>query len=103
MQDQINLSSARARKARLARRIGSFGYKLTFTIGLLLLAGFIALYAGKDIHYAYLSLAVALICLIFSLWYKRDLSNIPTKDGDLTDRLSADVLSRLSQKTAPTH
>lgn len=93
-----NLLSLRARKARLARRIGATGHKV------LLLAALIAAVAGgmayylKYYHLGYLLIAVAIVCIMIAAWYGRDLKPLAPDDKDINGRLSGDLLGALSTK-----
>ncbi len=97
-----NLLSLRARKARLARRIGKTGHKI------LLLAALIATVAGgmtyflKYFHIGYLLISVAIICVMIAAWYDQELKSLSPDDKDLNGRLSGELLGLLSTKTALT-
>jgi ATP-dependent Clp protease ATP-binding subunit ClpC len=98
----LNLQAARAKEARLGRRIGKTGY-----LALLILAGgagtgaLAAAVVGKH-RVALLLSALAVAAYLPAIWWKRQLSVLPrmkTKsqagDVDLTNLLSVDVLARL--------
>lgn len=94
--DTLDLGSLRARKARLAHRIGGTGYKLL--LGLMAVGGVlgIACFALHLSHLAYLAISLALICLMLAIWYHQDLAVLPADGPQLTGRLSGDILSRLA-------
>lgn len=94
----IDLNSTRAKKARLARRIGSLGFKSLLLIVLLTSGAAIALGITHHGRPAWLALAVALFGSLLALWYKRDLAVLPADGNGLTDQLSGDVLARLNPK-----
>lgn len=97
-----NLLSLRARKARLARKIGETGRKVLLLIALIgVVAGGMTYYL-KYYHISYLSLAVAIICVMIAAWYDQDLKPLPADGRDFNDRLSGDLLGLLSTKSALT-
>jgi ATP-dependent Clp protease ATP-binding subunit ClpC len=108
--DDIDFSSIRAQKARLAARIGKNKYDALMAlvgifgagaIALLLLnsTGSISSSGGSATMLAYVCAAAALACYMPAAWYKHDLSQLPfdmhKADPSLTDRMSGDLLSRL--------
>lgn len=98
-QASLELSSIRARKARLGKRIGKNGHAIFIT--LTIVSGVIAsLAAFAHIHHApAVLLSLGLISFMLAQWWRHDLETLrPTPKDGLTGRLSADVLALL-----PTH
>lgn len=97
--NEISLNSLRAQKARLAKAVGSTGYKLIITLVFLLLIAVGVLAYAKHLRLAYFLAAAAVACLVFALWYKRDLAVLSPEGPGLNDRLDATVLTSLDAKT----
>ncbi len=91
----LDLSSERARKARLAARFGRSGLQvLQFGMGaFLLLAALILLFESS--RFAYLALSLALICYSLATWYSRDLKPLAPTGDSLDERLSGEILGLL--------
>jgi ATP-dependent Clp protease ATP-binding subunit ClpC len=92
-----DLSSVRARHARLARRLGRSGYGMLAGMSLILFSfGVICLFV-PFMRIAYFSFSAALLCFIPAAWYKLELKPLPIRPGtgqdQLTDKLSADILT----------
>jgi len=92
-----NLQSLRAHKARLAVTVGTPFYMVLlcgwFAFGALAVGAFVA---GERPQAAYLSIAVSLLCFMGSMWYKHDLRPLPVDGKALENRLSGDILGKLS-------
>lgn len=98
----IDLMSLRARKARLAARIGKHGYEALLLFALIFgVFALFMLYTGMS-RVGYLSLAAACMCYIPAAWYKHDLSQLTPAQDSLTGKLSGDVLARLRPGTTLT-
>lgn len=92
--ETLNLTSARARSARLGKRIGRNGYLLLACIasGAILLG--IGLVAAK-IHFGYSLLGVGLLVFMPTLWWRYYLQSVPPIDKSLMGRLSSECLRLL--------
>lgn len=99
----VNLSAVRAQKARLRARLGkaSFNVVQSGMIVSLLLTPVIII-SGTRPQAAWLSAALGLACFMLSQWYKHDLATLPPGPHslDLTNRLSGEVLERLTPDLA---
>ena len=98
---ELNLNTARAKKARLAVRIGKTGLQILVILAVILTVAAVTLFITHNEKLGYLSLALALICAELALWYKRDLTNLTANKKDLTSRLAGDILGRLDPKQTP--
>ncbi len=92
----LNLSSLRAQKARLAVAFGKAGFQtlLGGAAAFAMLALAIALV--EPLRFAYLAGSFALLCYALAAWYHYDLEPLPPTGNRLDDRLSADVLGTLN-------
>ncbi len=99
----LNLGSRRARKARLAMRLKKGGYLAWATIGVV--TGLAALYLllVESSQFGYFALAVALLALMWVVWFKAELIKLPPKypGNSVDDLLDADFLAKLSQPVTP--
>lgn len=95
MKALLDLSTRRAREARLGKTIGKTGAQTATVVALLGLAGSIALFIAKQHRYAYLLATPTLIAAMTSSWWSRQLSHVPIESGGLVGQLSGDVLARL--------
>jgi ATP-dependent Clp protease ATP-binding subunit ClpC len=95
---QPNLQSLRARKARLGHTVGKSGYQILCVVLALLVVGVPVLYIEQFMQFAYVAAALALVVFMFIAWYKLELKPLPVQGDQLDNRLSADVLSRLTAK-----
>jgi ATP-dependent Clp protease ATP-binding subunit ClpC len=97
MNEALSLDSMRARKARLGRYVGKKSWRvLQFgTLGYAVVAGLLA-WEGERL--AYLATSLALICFALAQWYQKDLSALPVRGNSLDERLSGEILSRLSER-----
>lgn len=99
MNNEIDLNSERARKARLAARISETSYTISLLVCITLAAVCIALYLIHLTHIFYFVLTIALMLAMVLIWYKQDLTKLPPTGRLINDRLSRAVLSKLSKKT----
>ncbi|HUD05603.1 MAG TPA: AAA family ATPase [Candidatus Saccharimonadales bacterium] len=96
MDHGIDLKSVRARKARLASKLGKSGLILLAGFAGVLSIGAPLIFIDHNHKAAYLLLALADISLMLAVWAKRDLyDSPPVKNEGLQGRLSGEVLSRL--------
>jgi ATP-dependent Clp protease ATP-binding subunit ClpC len=100
MNPTIDLSSLRARQARLGSRIGKNGYQILIAAGAIFLIAGVALSYFSGPRLGLVLFALVILCWMPAIWWKRYLSLLPASDKTLTGRLSFDVLSRLKPKTA---
>jgi hypothetical protein len=91
-----NLHTIRARKARLARRIGKTGYQVLLLFALIFVVAGAALYFIHYVHIAYPLVSLAIISLMFAVWYDQDLSPLPPEGTLLEERLSGDLLGAMN-------
>lgn len=91
-----NLLSLRARKARLARKIGPTGYKVLLLIALISVVAGGMTYYLKYYHFGYLLFMAAVICVMIAAWYDQDLKPLRPDGTDLNGRLSGDLLGLLN-------
>lgn len=96
--DELNLSSQRAREARLGKRIGKLGY------GLLMFSAVVtAAVAGwgvwQEINQAYILFTVAVLFFMLAIWWHWQLSVVPPTGRLLNQRLSKEVLASLPSKS----
>lgn len=101
--NNFNLGSLRARKARLAAKVGFVASPITEAIGVLLLTlGFFG-FLQPDLHrLGFLAISVGLLLAIAYLWIKRDICNLPaspTPQG-YDDILEPKLLGEFSEGTA---
>lgn len=91
----VDLNSPRVKEARLAKKIGPFGFRLLLvsSLGTGLIAAALAFTA--DFSYACYTASLALLLGIPAIWWKRQLSILPATSNDLAGCLSPDVLVRL--------
>ncbi len=97
MNETLSLDSLRARKARLGRYVGKKSWRV-LQLGTLGYATVGALLAWEGEHLAYLAMSLALICFALAQWYQKDLSVLPVHDTSLNERVSGEILGRLSQR-----
>ena len=94
----IDLRSTRAKKARLAKKLGKNSYAVFLLFAIVILIAAIFLYIDQYLRLGYILLALSLLLILISIWIKRELLDLSPSGQDLTNRLSADILSRLNQK-----
>lgn len=95
MSQSINPSSQRAKEARFGRVIGKTGY--TICVSVTVASAGVSLFGLiTGFPFALTFLGLSLLALLPALWWKRRLSVLPPKGETLDDRLSYDVLIRLS-------
>lgn len=96
----LNLQTLRARKARLARRLGKHFYTTVMYGAYALAIIAISLYflgtSASIKQVGYLVGFVSLVWCIIGLWYRDDLAALPPDGNDTVGRLSGDVLGRLN-------
>lgn len=97
-----DMKSLRARKARLARKIGKTGYKLLLLTALVAIAIGGILYYLKYYQFGYLLIAVAITNLMVAVWYDQDLKPLPPDSRTFNDRLSGELLGLLDAKAVLT-
>lgn len=103
MKPIIDLSSARARKARLSTSIGAGGLKLALLVVLLFAVAAAWLFFSGIGRGGYASLAVALLALMIAAWYHYDLAKVPPSKNpqQLDDIIEASLLARLRPQLTP--
>jgi ATP-dependent Clp protease ATP-binding subunit ClpC len=94
----IDLRSTRAKKARLAKKLGKNSYAVFLLFAIVILIAAIFLYIDQYLRLGYILLALSLLLILISIWIKRDLLDLSPSGQGLTNSLSADILSRLNQK-----
>ncbi|HUY85172.1 MAG TPA: AAA family ATPase [Candidatus Dormibacteraeota bacterium] len=95
MSELIDLGTARAGQARLSKAIGRTGYRILMVSGSMAAAAAVALGLTSGPRYLLLLAALALVCYLPAVWWKRQLAVLPPTGNDLSGRLSVDVLARL--------
>jgi ATP-dependent Clp protease ATP-binding subunit ClpC len=95
MQNTLNLSSIRAKKARLGHRIGRVGLVILGVSAFVLIGLFIYLLSKHENHIIYLLLAGGLLCSVIAIWYEEDLAVLTPQDSTLTGSVDHQVLYRL--------
>ena len=97
-----NLQSLRARKARLARRLGKHFYAIYMGGAVLWAAIAIAIYflsvSESWKRAPYFIGFVSLAWFMLALWYRDDLTKLPVSGQTLDERLSGDILGNTTQK-----
>lgn len=93
---QLDLHSERAQKARLSNSIARSGYQAFLGMGVVLAAVAVLTFIYGISHVPYICLAVALAFAMPAAWYRFELSKLPPTGRGLTERMSAEVLARLS-------
>ena len=94
----IDLRSTRAKKARLAKKLGKNSYAVFLLFAIVILIAAVFLYIDQYLRLGYILLALSLLLILISIWIKRDLLDLSPSGQGLTNILSADILSRLNQK-----
>lgn len=100
MNSQVSLTHVRAKKARLASKIGKFGYRLLVT-GLVLLALCSTVAFLAEPRLGWWLAALALLGFMVAAWYHYDLAVLPPSGDDPETLLAGDVLARLPQSQTP--
>jgi hypothetical protein len=93
MQNTLNLSSIRAKKARLGHRIGRVGLVILGVSAFVLIGLFIYLLSKHENHIIYLLLAGGLLCSVIAIWYEEDLAVLTPQDSTLTGSVDHQVLA----------
>ncbi len=92
----LDLQSIRAKKARLALKIGKKGGRLIIaTLFVLIILSAVLLIATSSYRITYLSSALSLVVFMFFIWYKEDLSVLKPTNKSLEGQLSKSVLGVL--------
>jgi len=98
----LDLYTVRARKARLARKLGKHFYTVYMYGALVWAVVAIGLYSlGPTAAWqraGYIVGFVSLAWFMLSLWYRDDLASLPPSGKDIVDQLSGDVLGRLDPR-----
>jgi ATP-dependent Clp protease ATP-binding subunit ClpC len=102
MQNELDLKSTRAQKARLASKIGPTGFAILLIIGLTIVCfGFLLLLIHLN-HFPYILMSLGLAFITAAIWYHQDLLVLTPTGKDLTNQCDATVLARLNEKTSQT-
>ncbi|MBI5906715.1 ATP-dependent Clp protease ATP-binding subunit [Candidatus Saccharibacteria bacterium] len=102
MSVELNLSSRRTKKARLANRIHGIVWMVIVSLAAISGAGGVALVVQESTRrIGYAVLALALANLMVALWYKRDLSHLPPRvpARSLDDILEPVLLGSFGKKS----
>ncbi|MCA9325868.1 ATP-dependent Clp protease ATP-binding subunit [Candidatus Saccharibacteria bacterium] len=95
--EHLDLHSVRANKARLGKKVGTFGYNSIFALGfVMLLTGGLLVYA--DYHLGWSLVGISLFCYMAALWVQYDLLVVKASGQGLNNRISKDVLTALDPK-----
>ncbi len=100
---ELDLSSSRAKKARLAQRIGKTGYTglllLTLCFGIVAAYGFVSISS----RLGYAATALGLLVFMPALWYRLDLSKLVpiTPAKRLDDIIDQVILAKLKNPITP--
>jgi ATP-dependent Clp protease ATP-binding subunit ClpC len=95
----LDLNSRRAKEARLGKTIGKSGFLLLVGLSCLAAAAALGLLFSGHKALALTATGVAILFAMPASWWKRQLSVLPPNGPNLSDRLSADVLIRITYKT----
>lgn len=104
MREDVNLSSPRTRKARLAKRFGHDGHHILYVFGFILLGvGAYCLWLADLARFGNLSFAVATACFVLGLWYRYDLKHIAPKlpETSIDDIMEQHLLGSLKTPVTP--
>lgn len=99
MDQVINLRSARAAQARLGKTLSETAYKAMLAVAGLFAACGLAVLIAAGQHLGYILLALAILCYMPAVWWRRQLSVLPPSGHDLTGRLSGGTLALLKRGT----
>jgi ATP-dependent Clp protease ATP-binding subunit ClpC len=94
-QDALNLQSIRAKKARLATKVDNRGDKLLLVMVFVFAVLSLLLFLTSFSRIAYLTAALTIVIVMFSIWYRQDLSILKPTDDSLDGRLGKEVLGKL--------
>jgi ATP-dependent Clp protease ATP-binding subunit ClpC len=98
MEVTIDLQSLRARKARLAKKIGKTGYLLLIIVGLTLIC-FASLMIFINVrHYPYFMMTLGLLALILAIWYHQDLAPLQPSGSSFNERIDGTIFASLHYK-----
>ena len=104
MDNILDIHSNRSKKARLSRKISRTGRKILAILAILLFAaGLFLIIAQISIRVGYLSVAVALILIMFVTWVVKDLTDIAIINNSTTidGILEQSLLAGFSNKDLP--
>lgn len=92
--DTLDLTSPRARHARLGRKVGKNGY------GIILLAAILCVVSGValsvlHVHIGLSLIGIGLLLLMPAAWWKTYLQDVPPVGNSITGRLSSRCLAKL--------
>ncbi len=103
MNQVINTGSARAGKARLAKRIGKTGYEISRYSSYVGIIAAITFYFLADMQsLAFYIASLSLLLWMLAVWYERDLSTLPPQGKTFSARLSTDALGLINKHTQQT-
>ncbi len=99
----LKLNSTRAKKARLAMAFKKGGYTALVTLTALCGLGAAYFLLLTDSRLGYFLLAVALLGVMWAVWFKTELIKLPPKPAgnSVDDLLDADFLAKLKQPVTP--
>ncbi len=99
----LDLHSRRARKARLAVMMKKSGYWIAAALAVVGILGALYLVLLAEIKLGYVPIAIALVALMYSVWYKAELMKLPSKvpATNIDDVLEPDLLARLKEPLTP--
>ena len=100
---QVDLRSARARKAVLGQRIGDTGFKLLLLVAVVFGLAAAYLFVSGWGRFGYLSIAVGLMGVMLAGWYRFDLAHVPVRHPakQLDDILAPALLATLHAPYTP--
>lgn len=99
----INLTSLRARKARLRRHFSTYGEAALWALSMTALAGSAYGFLEAISRLSYLGIAVASSAAMGALWYRYGLKDLPihTTPRTIDELLPADLLAKLKTPLTP--
>lgn len=100
IETMIDLKSKRAAEARAGRLLNDSFARGLMVLAAVVFAGGLAILIVKQANYGYLLMALALICYVPAVWWRRRLKELPADGNDLNSRLSRDILARLKPGSA---
>lgn len=100
MNPAIDFSAQRPREAQFGKKIGRHGFLgLSIAASVCAVAAIVLITAKSEPLFAGLLASGAVLCYMPAIWWKRHLSVLPPTGSSPADRLSVDVLVRLTAKT----
>jgi ATP-dependent Clp protease ATP-binding subunit ClpC len=99
----LNLSSTRAKKARLAMRLKKGGYMAWASVAVVGGLGALYLLLLENNQLGYFGVAISLFAIMWVVWFKAELIKLPPKNpaAGVDDLLDADFLARLKNPVTP--